>query len=98
MSIKRAVKTVVVGCVVVVLFAVPGFAAQQQPAHQHPAAAKAKVAAKPAPAMEAKCQAMMAGHNRMMADMTAADQRLDALLATMNTTSMMDKEIGRAHV
>lgn len=87
MSVKRIVTAIVAGCAAVVISAVPGIAAQTPPAHQHPAAAKAK----PAPAMEAKCQAMMAEHEKMMADTKAADQRLDGLIATMNTTSGGEK-------
>ena len=83
MSVRRIVTAIVAGCAAVVISAVPGIAAQTPPAHQHAAAAKAK----PAPAMEAKCQAMMAEHEKMMADMKAADQRLDGLVATMTAAS-----------
>ena len=48
--------------------------------------------------MEAKCQAMMAEHEKMMADMKAADQRLDGLVATMNTASGMEKMAATAAV
>ena len=41
--------------------------------------------------MAAKCQAMMAEHEKMMADMKAADQRLDGLVTTMNTASGAEK-------
>jgi hypothetical protein len=83
MSVKRIVTAIVAGCAAVVISAVPGLAAQTPTAHQHAAAAKAK----PAPAMEAKCQAMMAEHEKMMADVKAADQRLDGLVATMTAAS-----------
>ncbi|MDO8793928.1 MAG: hypothetical protein Q7J25_04840 [Vicinamibacterales bacterium] len=94
MSVKRIVTAIVAGCAAVVISAVPGLAAQTPTAHQHPAAAKAK----PAPAMEAKCQAMMAEHEKMMADMKAADQRLDGLIATMNTASGAEKMAATATV
>ena len=48
--------------------------------------------------MEAKCQAMMAEREKMMTGMKAADQRLDDLVAKMNTASGMetdDEEHGR---
>jgi hypothetical protein len=41
--------------------------------------------------MAAKDHAMMAEREKMMADMKAADQRLDELVATMNTASGTDK-------
>ena len=83
MSMKKVVSAITAGCAVVVMSSVAALAAQAPPAHEHAAAAKAK----PAPAMEAKCQAMMAGHEKMMADMKAADQRLDGLVATMTAAS-----------
>jgi hypothetical protein len=51
-----------------------------QQEHQHPAE-------KPAGDMAAKCQAMMADHQKMMGDMKAANERLDALVAKMNAAS-----------
>jgi hypothetical protein len=42
---------------------------------------------KPAGDMSAKCQAMMADHQKMMSDMKAADQRLDGLVAKMNAAT-----------
>ena len=94
MSVGRIVTAIVAGCAAVVIPAVPGIAAQTPPTHQHEAAADAK----PAPAMEAKCQAMMAEHEAMMADMKAADQRLDGLVATMNAASGMEKMAATASV
>ena len=83
MTMKKIISAIVAGCATVVMSGVPGLAAQTPPVHQHAAAAKAK----PAPAIEAKCQAMMAGHEKMMADMEVADQRLDGLVATMTAAS-----------
>ena len=94
MSVRRIVTAIVAGCAAVVISAVSGVAAQTPPAHQHAAAAKAK----PASAMDAKCQAMMAEHEKMMADMKAADQRLDGLVATMNTASGAEKMAATATV
>ena len=86
MRLKRIVTAMMAGCAAVVIVAVPRVAAQT--AHeQHAATAEVK----PPSAMEAKCQAMMAEKEKMMADMKAADQRLDALVATMNTASGTDK-------
>ena len=94
MSVRRIVTAIVAGCAAVVISAVSSVAAQTPPAHQHAAAAKAK----PASAMDAKCQAMMAEHEKMMADMKAADQRLDGLVATMNTVSGAEKMAATATV
>jgi hypothetical protein len=54
----------------------------QNPQHQHQ-----QDAAKPAADMSARCKAMMAEHEKMMADMKAADQRVDELAAKMTATS-----------
>lgn len=94
MRVRRIVTAIVAGCAAVVISAVPGIAAQTPQTHQHEAAAEAK----PAPAMEAKCQAMMAEHETMMAAMKAADQRLDGLVATMNAASGMEKMAATASV
>ena len=60
-----------------------GVAAQgQEPQHQHPQAA-----AKAPADMAAKCKAMMAEHQKMMADTKAADQKLDGLVTAMNAAS-----------
>ncbi len=71
----------------------PGVAGQ---AHdpQHAATDKAK----PPSGMAAKDHAMMADHEKMMADMKAADQRLDSLVATMNTASGPEKMAATATV
>lgn len=71
-----------VACMAVVLSPSAGFA-QAAPAHQHPAATQAK----PAAGMDAKCQAMMAEHEKMMAQTKAADARLDGLVATMTAAA-----------
>jgi hypothetical protein len=48
--------------------------------------------------MAAKCQAMMADHEKMMAEMQAADQRLDDLVGKMNAASGMEKADATAAV
>jgi septal ring factor EnvC (AmiA/AmiB activator) len=48
--------------------------------HQHQAM-------KPSAGMPAMCQAMMAEHNKMMAEVKAADERLDGLVARMTEAS-----------
>ena len=93
MSVRRIVTAIVAGCAAVVISAVPGIAAQTPTAH-HAAVAKAK----PTPAVEAKCQAMMAEHEKMMADMKAADHRLDDFVATMNAASGTEKMAATATV
>lgn len=90
MPIKKIVKAALLGCVAFGVSTAVGFAhqgAQTSKAHQHAATAK------PAPKadMAAKCQAMMAGHEKMMADTKAADLRLDGLVANMNAATGQPK-------
>ena len=87
MSMKRIGTALAAGCVMTVMSAVPGLAAQAPHSPQHAAADKAK----PSSGMEAKCQAMMAEREKMMADIKAADQRLDGLVAKMNAAMGMEK-------
>ena len=54
----------------------------QEPQHEHQ-----QTPAKPSADMSAKCNAMMAQHEKMMTEMKAADQRLDELVAKMNQAS-----------
>ena len=93
MSMKRIVTAMMAGCAVVVISAVPGLAAQT-PHEQHTATGKVK----PASGMAAKEHTMMAEREKLMADMKAADQRLDDLVATMNTASGMEKMTATAAV
>jgi hypothetical protein len=94
MSMKRMLTAMAAGCAAVVILAVPGLAAQMAQMPQHAAMDKMN----PPSGMEAKCQAMMAEKEKMMADMKAADQRLDNLVATMNTASGMEKMAATATV
>ena len=93
MSMKRIVTAVMAGCAVVVMSAVPGLAAQTHEP-QHAATDKAK----PHSGMAAKDHAMMAEREKMMTAMKAADQRLDSLVATMNTASGMAQTAATASV
>jgi hypothetical protein len=82
MSIRTASVTVL-ACVGMLSQApIIGAQTPQDPQHQHQ-----PETAKPAADMSAKCKAMMANHEKMMADMKAADQRLDDLVAKMNAAS-----------
>ena len=85
--------TMMAGCAAVVISAVPGLAAQkaQEPHH-------AATELKPPSGMMAKCQAMMAEREKMMTDMKAADQRLDDLVASMNSASGTEKMAATAAV
>ena len=94
MRVHKTVSALVAACAVVVMSAVSGLAAQTPQEHQHAAADKAK----PPSGMEAKCQAMMAEREKMMTGMKAADQRLDELVAKMNTASGMEKMTATAAV
>ena len=79
----RTVSATALACVAMLVHApVMGAQTPQDPQHQHP-----QETAKPAADMSAKCKAMMANHEKMMADMKAADQRLDGLVAKMNAAS-----------
>ena len=94
MSVKRIVTAMMAGCAAVVLSAAPGLYAQTPQEHQHAAADKTKQGS----GMEAKCHAMMAEREKMMTAMKAADQRLDALVAKMNTAAGMEKMTATANV
>ena len=94
MRLNRIVTAVLAGCTAVVMSAVPGLAAQTPPEHQHAATDKAK----PASGMAAKDHAMMAEREKMMDDMKAADQQLDALVVKMNAASGMEKSAATANV
>jgi hypothetical protein len=94
MRVQRIVTAVMACCAAVVISAVPGRAAQT-PQKPQPAATDQ---VKPPSGMEAKCQAMMAERDKMMTDMKATDQRLDDLVARMNTASGTEKMAATATV
>ena len=94
MRVNRVLTVMVAGCAVVLMSAVPGLAAQTPQEPQHAATDQVK----PASGMEAKCQAMMAEREKMMTAMKAADQRLDDLVAKMNTAAGMEKMAATANV
>ena len=94
MRTKRIVTAMMAGCAAVVISVVPGLAAQTPQQPQHAATDKAK----PDAGMAAKDKAMMAEREKMMADMKAADQRLDSLVAKMNSASGMEKMAATAAV
>lgn len=94
MKVKRIVTALMAGYAAVLISAVPALAAQTPHEHQHVATDKAK----PTSGMAAQCQAMMAEREKMMADLKAADQRLDDLVAQMNAASGMEKTAATAAV
>lgn len=78
---RTGMTRVIVGSVIVLALGVtPQMQTTQQ--HQHP-----QPAAQAPAGMAEKCKAMMAGHQKTMGEMKAADQRLDELIATMNAAS-----------
>ena len=85
MSIRR-LSWAALTCAVILLppaaFRVAGQDPKQE--HQHQAM-------KPSAGMPAMCQAMMAEHSQMMAEVKAADQRLDGLVAKMTGATGQDK-------
>jgi hypothetical protein len=94
MRLNTLVTGIVAGCAAVLISAIPGLAGQMPQAHPQAAAAKATSETD----MAAKCKAMMADHEKMMADMKAADERLDVLVATMNAASGLEKADATAAV
>ncbi len=91
----KHIATMMVAAVGVV--AVTGLSAQtsqKPPMPQHQMADQMKMS----PAMEAKCKAMMAEHEKMAADRKAADLQLDGLVAKMNNASASDKPVATAVV
>ena len=94
MRVKRIVTAMMAGCAAVVIAAVPGLAAPTPQEPHHAAIDKVK----PPSGMMAKCQAMMAEREKMLTDMKAVDQRLDDLVAKMNTASGMEKMAATATV
>ena len=62
------------------------------------ATAKAKPQAGMGADMSARCQAMMADHEKMMAELKAADERLDALVSKMNAAPGTEKAVPTAAV
>jgi len=94
MNMNRIVRALTTGCAAVVISAVPGFAAQATTPEQHAAMDKAK----PASSMDAKCHAMMADHEKMTAEVNAADQKLDGLVAKMNSAPAAEMPAATATV
>jgi hypothetical protein len=98
MRLNTLATGIVAGCAAVMLSAMPGLAGQMPQASPQAGAAKAEPHAGMAADMAAKCQAMMADQEKMMAEMKAADQRLDDLVAKMNAASGVDKAEATAAV
>ena len=97
MGIRHIVTAALVGGMAAVTWGSPGLAAQAAPAtptHQHPA----PQAAAPPADMAAKCQAMMADQEKMMAELKAADARLDDLVGKMNAAVAAEKAAATAAV
>jgi hypothetical protein len=98
MRFNRFVTAILAGFAAVVMSAIPGLARQMPQAPPQATMAKATPPSGMAADMAAKCQAMMADHEKMMADMKAADERLDVLVATMNAASGLEKADATAAV
>jgi len=80
MSVKQIRHAVFVA---VGVLSVSALAAQTTQMPQHQMTDQMKMS----PDMANKCQARMAEHDKMTADMKAADQNLDALVTTMNNAT-----------
>ncbi len=97
MTLKAIVRAAAVSCAALVIAASASLAAQTTA--QPPQAPQTMThPMTPQPAMAAKCQAMMAEHDKMMAGMKTADQRLDGLVAKMNAASGAEKTTATAVV
>ena len=94
MSVKRIGSTI---AAVVVLVAVTGLGAQTPPTQTPPTPPMQQMPHQMmdqtmmSPEMAAKCKAMMAEHEKTAADRKVADERLDGLVAKMNTASTSAK-------
>ena len=93
MSIRTALPAAI-ACVAILLLA-PVTSAQtpQNPQHEYQ-----QTPTQPSTDMSAKCKAMMAEHDKMMADMKASDQRLDGLVGKMTAASGQAKADATAAV
>lgn len=81
---SRAISASVGVCVAILLSTPMMAVSSQQPSEQQPAA-------KSQADMSAKCTEMMAQHDKMMAEMKSADERLDGLVAKMDAASEQEK-------
>lgn len=98
MRLNRFVTAILAGCAGMLISAVPSLAGQMPQGPPNAATAKAKPQTRMAAGMTAKCQAMMADHEKMMTEMKAADQRLDDLVGKMNAASGTEKADATAAV
>lgn len=89
MTFNRIATVIVAGCAVALAASMPSLAGQPTQAPKPKPMAMSK--ATPEAGMAAKCQAMMAGQQKMMAEMKAADARLDTLVKKMNGSAGMDR-------
>ena len=87
MTFNRFATGIAAGCAVVAMSGMAGLAGHAPQAPTPMAMAKATSES----GMAAKCQAMMAGQDKMMTEMKAADERLDSLVSTMNAAAGADK-------
>ncbi len=91
MRMNRMTTAMLAACALVAATAGIGLAGQTHDP-QHAAADKAKASG----GMAAKDHAMMADHEKMMADMKAADLRLDPLITKMNAAASMEQPAATA--
>ncbi len=98
MRFNRFAIGIVAGCAAVVMSAMPAVAEQMPMGFRPAATEQAKPESGMAADMAAKCQAMMADRDKMMADMKAADQKLDDLVSRMNAASGVEKADATAAV
>ena len=98
MRLSRLGTGIVAACAAVMMSAGPGAAGQMAQGTGQAATAKAKPQAGMGADMSAKCQAMMADHEKMMAELKAADGRLDDLVAKMNGAPGTEKAAATAAV
>lgn len=84
MSVNTIRNVVLVAVGVVSVSALAAQTTQTPPMLQHQMTDQMNMS----PDMAKRCQAMTAEHDKMTADMKAADQKLDALVTTMNNATL----------
>ena len=98
MRLSRLVTGIVAACAAVAMSAGSGAAGQMAQGTGQAATAKARPQAGMGADMNARCQAMMADHETMMAELQAGADRLDALVSKMNAAPGTEKSAATAAV
>lgn len=98
MKLNRFGIGIVAGCAAVVISSIPGFAGQLPRGILLVNTANAEAQSGTTADMAANCQVVMADHQKMMTEMKGADERLNDLVAKMNTASPKEEANATAAV